>query len=207
MFTGIVQKVVPVHGVEHRDGYVRLTLETGNLTADLPPGGSLAVNGVCLTATDSPATSGVFSAHVMEETLARTNLGGLQAGSRVNVERCLAVSDRLDGHIVQGHVDGVGEVLSITELSGSRILRVSVPAHLAPLMATKGSIALNGVSLTLTAVSDATASTQWVEVSLIPATCENTTFGTATVGESVNIEADVVARYTARLNEFGKAHS
>ncbi|MDK8346843.1 riboflavin synthase [Brevibacterium sp. UMB1308A] len=207
MFTGIVQKVVPVHAVERRDGFARIVLDTGELTADLPPGGSLAVNGVCLTETESPASAGRFTAHVMEETLRLTNLGALGAGSFVNVERSLAVTDRLDGHIVQGHVDAVGEVLAVTELAGSRIVRVSVPEHLAPLMAVKGSVALNGVSLTITAVSDAnpqagTAPTHWVEVSLIPATCENTTFGTTRVGDLVNIEADVVARYTARLNQF-----
>ena len=108
----------------------------------------------------------------------------------------------------QGHVDAVGEVLTVTELAGSRIVRVSVPEHLAPLMAVKGSVALNGVSLTLIAVSDAdtrtnTESAHWVEVSLIPATCANTTFGTVRVGDLVNVEADVVARYTARLNQFG----
>lgn len=208
MFTGIVQKVVPVHAIEHRDGYARIVLDTGELTADLPPGSSLAVNGVCLTETESPASAGRFTAHVMEETLRLTNLGDLNAGSFVNVERCLAVTDRLDGHIVQGHVDAVGEVLTVTELAGSRIVRVSVPEHLAPLMAVKGSVALNGVSLTLIAVSDAdtrtnTESAHWVEVSLIPATCANTTFGTVRVGDLVNVEADVVARYTARLNQFG----
>lgn len=207
MFTGIVQKVAPVQALEHRDSYARIVLDTGELTADLPPGGSLAVNGVCLTETESPASAGRFTAHVMEETLRLTNLGALDAGSFVNVERCLAVTDRLDGHIVQGHVDAVGEVLTVTELAGSRIVRVSVPERLAPLMAVKGSVALNGVSLTITAVSVATPGggdgpAHWVEVSLIPATCANTTFGTAQVGDLVNIEADVVARYTARLNQF-----
>lgn len=204
MFTGIVQGTGVVESLERReDGSAQLVLDAGELTRDLPEGGSLAVNGACLTLALGAATgTSRFEADLMGETLARTTLGGLKAGDRVNLERCLAPNSLLDGHIVQGHVDGVGEVLAFAPSDGTTRLRVSVPLELAPLCAVKGSITLDGISLTVTAVSPAEAGDHWLEVGLIPSTLNATRFSTLEVGDHVNIEVDVLARYAARLSEF-----
>lgn len=138
----------------------------------------------------------------MGETLRLTGLGTLGTGDRVNLERCTPASGRFDGHVVQGHVDGRGELLDRTDRPDWSTLRIGIPSELAPLTAIKGSIALNGVSLTLTAVSEPSASSAWVEVGLIPATLTHTTFGELPVGAAVNVEVDVLAKYTARLLSF-----
>lgn len=202
MFTGIVTEQGTVRALElipDRDS-ARLTLEAPASVVGLELGGSLAVNGTCLTA--ARVDRGTVVVDVMGETLRRTTTGRLTPGDTVNLERCLPAGGRFDGHIVQGHVDGTGQVLQIEDLGGWRRVRVSLPPDLAPLLAEKGSIAMDGVSLTVTAVSAAGAAEAWFEVGLIPETLERTTFGTRAVGDPVNLEVDVIARYAARLAAF-----
>lgn len=202
MFTGIVAEQGTVRALElipDRDS-ARLTLEAPASVVGLELGGSLAVNGTCLTA--ARVDGGTVVVDVMGETLRRTTTGRLTPGDTVNLERCLPAGGRFDGHIVQGHVDGTGQVLQIEDLGGWRRVRVSLPPDLAPLLAEKGSIAMDGVSLTVTAVSAAGAAEAWFEVGLIPETLERTTFGTRAVGDPVNLEVDVIARYAARLAAF-----
>lgn len=202
MFTGIVTEQGTVRALElipDRDS-ARLTLEAPASVVGLELGGSLAVNGTCLTA--ARVDRGTVVVDVMGETLRRTTTGRLTPGDTVNLERCLPAGGRFDGHIVQGHVDGTGQVLQIEDLGGWRRVRVSLPPDLAPLLAEKGSIAMDGVSLTVTAVSAAGAAEAWFEVGLIPETLERTTVGTRAVGDPVNLEVDVIARYAARLAAF-----
>jgi riboflavin synthase len=162
---------------------------------ELVLGESVACSGVCLTVVERGG--GVVSFDAVPETLARTTVGGWRAGTAVNLERALALSDRLGGHLVQGHVDAVGRVISrAAEGQGAR-LRIALPAPIAPLVAEKGSIAVDGVSLTVAAVGR-----DWFEVALIPETLARTTLGGAQPGIPVNLEADVVARHVARLREF-----
>ena len=202
MFTGIVSGRCTVLGLQHAahsDSAV-LDLDIPGHAQDFELGGSIAINGVCLTATaiDGPR----ISVDVMGETLRRTTIGALEPGASVNLERCTKAGARLDGHVVQGHVDAVGRVLSREDHGQWVSFRVAVPTQYAPLTAQKGSIALDGISLTLTAVSPAGAETHWVEVGIIPTTLRETTMGTRQVGDEVNIEVDVLAKYVARLNEF-----
>ncbi|MDO4918393.1 3,4-dihydroxy-2-butanone-4-phosphate synthase [Kocuria sp.] len=204
MFTGIVESQATVRRVERlADDAARLHLGAGRLVADLPHGGSLAVNGVCLTAVpaEGPAT-GDFTADVMGETLRLTTLGRLRDGESVNVERCTAAGDRLDGHVVQGHVDGVGTVVSRVRHTGWDTVRVALPAELARYVAVKGSIAVDGVSLTVTAVNAAGREPAWFEVGLIPETLRATTLGTRGPGDAVNLEVDVLAKYAERLASY-----
>jgi riboflavin synthase len=160
-------------------------------------GDSISVSGVCLTVIEMTETS--FSADVMAETLRHSTASGWEIGREVNVERAAAVGDRLGGHIVQGHVDGTAEVLSVTPGDKWSVIRFSLPADVAPLIAHKGSICLDGVSLTVSAVG-----TDWCEVSLIPETLSVTTLGQLSVGDFVNVETDLVARHVQRLMEMGK---
>lgn len=204
MFTGIVEALGTITRLEsHGDDTVTLTLEAPATVLDgLGVGGSLAVSGVCLTAIHEPDTEGEtaqFAAVAMGETLARTSLGDLAVGSRVNLERCTRASDRLDGHIVQGHVDATGTVLEVDDQGSWRRIRVQVPPQLAGQVAEKGSVALDGTSLTITAVSAPGSSEPWLEVALIPETLAATTLGEAVPGTRLNIETDVLAKYTARL--------
>lgn len=207
MFTGIIEGLGTVEAIEHTNDSAEITVDAGDLVADLDLGGSLAVNGVCLTSSrqEDSRRPGLFTAEVMGETLRLTGLGSLEAGDRVNLERCTPASGRFDGHVVQGHVDGRGELIDRTDRPEWSTLRIAIPAELAPLTAVKGSIALNGVSLTLTAVSEPDEPTAWVEVGLIPATLKHTTFGELEIGAAVNIEVDVLAKYTARLLSFRMA--
>lgn len=221
MFTGIVEELGTVEAIDHLDDSAVITIDAKGLVDDLGLGGSLAVNGVCLTSvrdeSSSPQDSGApgespgaftaevqgpFTAEVMGETLRLTALGALRIGDRVNLERCTPASGRFDGHVVQGHVDGCGELLSRDDFAEWSTLRIGIPNSLAPYTATKGSIALNGVSLTLTAVSEPSEASAWVEVGLIPATLTHTTFGDLSPGDPVNVEVDVLAKYTARLLSF-----
>ena len=190
MFTGLVQDKAKVAAVERGGGGLRLTVETA--VAPIARGDSVAINGVCLTAVET--ADGGFSADVMEETLRRSALESLAEGDAVNVEPALRASDRLGGHIVQGHVDGVGEVTEAREEGIARVMRVAAPEALLRYVAEKGSIAVDGVSLTVSAVGDG-----WFEVSLIPETLERTTLGEAAPGRSVNLEVDLVAKYVERL--------
>ncbi len=204
MFTGIISAKGTVTGLEKgADDTARLTLEApAPLLDGLALGGSLAVNGVCLTAIETPETQGEaarFTAIAMGETLARTSLGDLAVGSRVNLERCTEVGVRLDGHIVQGHVDGVGAVTRIDDEGTWRRMHIEIPENLEEQVAEKGSITLDGVSLTVTDVNQPGEKPAFVEVALIPETLEATTLGGASVGTRLNVETDVIAKYTARL--------
>jgi riboflavin synthase len=185
MFTGLVQQLGTVESL--RVGRMEIA---GAL--ELEPGDSVAVNGVCLTATDVRPEG--FSVDVMDETLRRSSLGSLEAGSKVNLELALRASDRLGGHIVQGHVDGVGTIESATDEGLARVVRIAAPAELLRYVVEKGSIAVDGVSLTVTEVD-----ADGFSVSLIPETLERTTFGAAQPGSPVNLEVDVVAKYVEKL--------
>lgn len=191
MFTGLIQDVGRIESVESGTEGARLRIAT-TLGAEIAPGDSVAVNGVCLTATTADA--GGFEAEAMNQTLALTSLGGLDAGGRVNLEPAMRASDRLGGHIVQGHVDGVGEVLAVEEDGFARRLRVELAPELARYAIAQGSIALDGVSLTVADLGES-----WVSVSLIPETMERTTLGELEPGCKLNVECDVVAKYVERL--------
>jgi riboflavin synthase len=187
MFTGLVAGTGTIRSLS--DG--RLEVETP-LAAELTPGDSIAVNGVCLTALDP--TSDGFRADVMPETLRRTSLGPLGSGDPVNLELPLRASDRLGGHFVQGHADGTGTVESLREEGFARVVRIAAPPELLRYVVEKGSIAVDGVSLTVSAVDE-----EAFEVSLIPETLERTTLGAAAPGRTVNLEVDVLAKYLEKL--------
>src|SRR5665811_453329 len=182
MFTGLIQDVGTVESVDSGAAGARIRIAT-SLGSEISPGDSVAVNGACLTATDA-----------MNQTLELTALDGLEPGSRVNLEPAMRASDRLGGHIVQGHVDGVGEVRSVEEDGFAERLRVALGPELLRYAIPQGSIALNGVSLTIAALGE-----DWLEVSLIPETLERTDLGGAEPGRKLNVECDVVARYVERL--------
>lgn len=171
----------------------RLTIRGPVVTADAGHGDSIAVNGVCLTVVEV-LPGGQFTADVMGETLNRSSLGGLEVGSPVNLERAAAVNSRLGGHIVQGHVDATGRILARTPAEGWEVVRIELPAALARYVVEKGSITVDGISLTVSALGEG-----WFEVSLIPTTRELTTLGRAPVGTAVNLEVDVIAKYVERL--------
>jgi riboflavin synthase len=195
MFTGIVAELGEVVAVEHRGDAAKLTIRGS--TEGVAPGESIAVNGVCLTVTgivdSNPET---FTADVMGETLARSGLGVLTPGAQVNLERSVRLADRLGGHLVQGHVDATGTVLSREPAAHWDRVRISVPGTLARYVVEKGSIAVDGVSLTVSALSDAEG---WFEISLIPETLKHTTLGARQPGDTVNLEVDVIAKYVERL--------
>ncbi|MCY0904347.1 riboflavin synthase [Arthrobacter sp. H14-L1] len=207
MFTGIIAEQGRVESLQQAadGGSATLVLRAGPSLEGLGHGGSIAVNGVCLTAT--AIGGGVISVDVMGETLTRTTTGQLRAGDSVNLERCVPAGGRLDGHVVQGHVDGVGTLAEREDLGAWERLRFEVPAALARYIAEKGSIAVDGVSLTVSAVSDATQASPWFEVGLIPTTLAETGLGAKQTGSAVNLEVDVLAKYTERLLAFGpRAH-
>jgi riboflavin synthase len=191
MFTGLIQDVGRIESIDGGAEGARLRIAT-MLGAEISPGDSVAVNGVCLTA--ATADAGGFEAEAMNQTLALTSLGGLDAGSRVNLEPAMRASDRLGGHIVQGHVDGVGEVVEAEADGFARRLHVELAPELARYAIAQGSITLDGVSLTIADLGES-----WVSVSLIPETMERTTLGEAEPGRKLNVECDVVARYVERL--------
>jgi riboflavin synthase len=191
VFTGLIQEVGTIEAVvSGRDGS-RLRIATG-LGGDIAVGDSIAVNGVCLTATVANARS--FEAEVMNQTLGASALSALEDGASVNLELAMKASDRLGGHIVQGHVDGVGEVVAVEEDGFARRVRVQLGQELIRYAVAKGSIALDGVSLTVAELGD-----DWVGVSLVPETLERTNLGEAAPGRRVNVECDVVAKYVERL--------
>ena len=194
MFTGIVEEVGEVVAVEDLGTDSRLVLRGPIVVAGTVHGASIAVDGVCLTVTAADEAAGTFAADVMPETLRLTTLGGLRPGSRVNLERAARADGRLDGHIVQGHVDGVGHLVSRTPGPRWDDLVLAAPADLLRYVATKGSIAVNGTSLTVTHVSD-----EGFGVSLIPTTLEVTNLGRLEPGDRVNLEVDVIAKYVERL--------
>jgi len=190
VFTGLVQDLGAVEAIDRNGGGVRLTIETR--VGDIAQGDSISVNGVCLTAVET--TGRGFSADVMDETLRRSSLGALGEGDRVNVEPALQASARLGGHIVQGHVDGLGEVEAVREEGFARVVRIAAASDLLRYVVEKGSIAVDGVSLTVSTIDE-----QAFEVSLIPETLERTTLGEAATGQKVNLEVDVVAKYVEKL--------
>ncbi len=193
MFTGIIEGLGSLAATEHRGGDIRLTVATGTLPfAQVQLGESIAVNGVCLTVIAFDADS--FQADASNETLALTTLGGLVPGAPVNLERAMRPTDRLGGHLVSGHVDGMGQVLDIREDARAQRWRFSAPAALLRYVARKGSICVDGVSLTVNEVDDA-----GFEVALIPHTVSHTAFAQTRVGDAVNLEIDLVARYVERL--------
>jgi riboflavin synthase len=193
MFTGIVLTKGSISNVERRGGDVRLRIEAGDLDmSDVALGDSVCVSGVCLTAIDPDAKG--FFADVSVETLSRTTLGDLVAGDAVNLEKSLRLSDRLGGHLVSGHVDALGRVVSVEPDARSQRWRFEIPAQLAKYVAAKGSICIDGVSLT---VNDVDATT--FGVNLIPHTIAVTTFAVKKTGDAVNIEVDLIARYVERL--------
>jgi riboflavin synthase len=189
MFTGLVADLGTVTAVDAGEDGARLTVAT---TLELREGDSVAVNGVCLTATSAPG--GAFTADVMQETLRRSSLGALTTGSRVNLELPLRAADRLGGHFVQGHVDGLGTVWDVREEGFSHVVTIGAPPEIMRYVIEKGSIAVDGVSLTVSGLGD-----DWFQVSLIPETLERTILGAATTGTPVNLEADVLAKYIERL--------
>jgi riboflavin synthase len=192
MFTGIVEELGVVVGLDAGPRSARITVQGPRVTQHAARGDSIAVNGICLTVVDRPAPDS-FTADVMLETLNRTSLAGLHAGTRVNLERPVAVDGRLGGHVVQGHVDGVGTVVDREPGENWELVRIAVPASLARYVVEKGSIAVEGVSLTVSAVDE-----EAFEVSLIPETLERTTLGAAAPGRTVNLEVDVLAKYVEK---------
>lgn len=191
MFTGLIQDVGTVESVARGDDGARLRVST-RLGAELALGDSIAVNGCCLTATAADATG--FETEAMNQTLQVTALGAVERGSRVNLELAMRADDRLGGHIVQGHVDGLGTVLASDDDGFARRVRVELPPQLLRYVVDKGSITLSGVSLTVAEMGDA-----WAEVSLIPETLERTNLGEAGAGSKLNVECDIVAKYVERL--------
>ncbi|HUN78527.1 MAG TPA: riboflavin synthase [Solirubrobacteraceae bacterium] len=224
MFTGLIQDLGRLEAIERVDDGATLRIATA-LAGELQLGDSIAVNGVCLTATRVRVSSvqdealsmgavgateeleavvglqaaGELEAHAIAETLRRSTLGGLAAGDRVNLELALRADGRLGGHIVQGHVDGVGRVVEVREEGSSRVLGIDLPNELLPLVVEKGSIAIDGVSLTVSGLRE-----RGIEVSLIPETLQRTTLGEAAVGRGVNVESDILARHVARLLDYAE---
>lgn len=194
MFTGIVEELGRVAAIEKQGDAVRLTIEGPLVASDLHRGDSISVCGTCLTAVELDATG--FTADVMQETLNRTSLGHVAVGDPVNLERAMTAATRFGGHVVQGHVDGVGTVISREPSENWEWLRVEIPAELMKYVVLKGSITIDGVSLTVNEVGE-----NWVGLSLIPETLRLTTLGTKAVGSVVNIEADVMAKHIERLLE------
>ena len=190
MFTGIVAELGEVESIDSGADGARIRVRTA-LASELGEGDSISVNGACLTA--AAADQSGFEADVMQQTLSLTTLGSLAEGAPVNLELALRASDRLGGHIVQGHVDGTGTIASVEEDGFSRRLRIELPEELLGYVVEHGSIAIDGVSLTVSGLGE-----DWVEVSLIPETLERTTLGGARAGDSVNVECDVLARYVRR---------
>ena len=193
MFTGLIQDVGNVESIERSGDGAKLRISTP-LFSGLTEGDSIAVNGCCLTATATATADGQFETEAMNQTLSVTALGGIEQGSRVNLELAMQATDRFGGHIVQGHVDGVGAVVSVEDDGFARRLRVELPTQLLRYVVDKGSITLHGVSLTVADLGDS-----WAEVSLIPETLERTNLGEAEPGSKLNVECDIVAKYVERL--------
>jgi riboflavin synthase len=191
MFTGLVEDIGSIESLDSGEDGARLRIAT-RLGAEVATGDSVSVNGVCLTAT--AVDSAGFETEAMNQTLEVTALGDLETGGRVNLELAMKASDRLGGHIVQGHADGVAEVLSVEDDGFARRLRVGLSPGLIRYVVEKGSIGLNGVSLTVSALGEG-----WAEASLIPETLERTNLGGVAIGERLNVECDVVAKYVERL--------
>ena len=207
MFTGIVEDLGEVEAVEHSGDSARVFIRSDKVTHGTRPGDSIAVNGVCLTVTgllsglpaaegtpDAPGATRGFTADVMGETLARSSLAGVVPGTKVNLERSVRLEDRLGGHLVQGHVDGTAAIIRRQPQEHWEVVRIGLPPGLASYVVHKGSIAVDGISLTVSGMGD-----DWFEVSLIPETLKRTTLGAKQPGETVNLEVDVIAKYVQKL--------
>jgi len=214
LFTGIVEDLGEVEVVEHLGDFARIHVRSAVVTQDARPGDSICVNGVCLTVTSligsrpalagppppaSPSAPLGFTADMMGETLARTSLKSAVPGTKVNLERSVRLEDRLGGHLVQGHVDGTATVVSRDPQEHWEVVRIGLPAELARYVVHKGSITVDGISLTVSNLSPADAAPAWFEVSLIPETLKRTTLGEKQPGAEVNLEVDVVAKYVEKL--------
>lgn len=195
MFTGLVEELGEVVSVESAGDSLRLSVRGPTVVADVRPGDSISVNGCCLTVVES--TDEAFVADVMRESVDRTSLGSLHAGVAVNLERAVTAQTRLGGHLVQGHVDGTGQIVRREHSEHWDVISILLPRHLARYVAIKGSITVDGVSLTVSGLDDGPEPT--FDVSLIPTTLERTTLGRARMGDRVNLEVDVVAKYVERL--------
>lgn len=202
MFTGIVEELGEIVAKEELVDAARFTVRGPLVTSDAGHGDSIAVNGVCLTVVDVLA-DGSFTADVMQETLNRSSLAKLDVGCRVNLERAAALNSRLGGHLVQGHVDGTGHVISRSPSENWEVVRIALPDSISRYVVEKGSITVDGVSLTVSALGG-DRGFEYFEISLIPTTLELTTLGTAVVGTPVNLEVDVIAKYVERLHSAGR---
>lgn len=198
VFTGIIEELGHVRSIEQRGENAYITIEAHAVTEDTKHGDSIAVNGVCLTALDINRDS--FAADVSRETLDRSTLGHLQTGAAVNLERAVTPITRLGGHIVQGHVDARGKLLSVTDHAGSWAVRIEYPNEIARYLVFKGSVAVEGISLTIAALTD-----DYFEVAIIPKTWEVTNFSQLRPGDEVNLEADMIAKYVERILRFAES--
>ncbi|KAA9246844.1 riboflavin synthase [Corynebacterium amycolatum] len=194
MFTGIVEELGEIREIHREADSITLTIRATTVLDDVHHGDSIAVNGVCLTVVEFG--DDFFTADLMQETLDRSSLGQVEVGSKVNLERATAVGQRLGGHIVQGHIDGTGEVISRTPGERWEVVRISLPEQLSKYVVEKGSIAVDGTSLTVSAVGEG-----FFEVSLIPTTLTDSVIGSTTVGTKVNLEVDVLAKYVEKMLE------
>ncbi len=194
MFTGIVEELGEIREIHREADSITLTIRATTVLDDVHHGDSIAVNGVCLTVVEFG--DDFFTTDLMQETLVRSSLGQVEVGSKVNLERATAVGQRLGGHIVQGHVDGTGEVISRTPGERWEVVRISLPEHLSKYVVEKGSIAVDGTSLTVSAVGEG-----FFEVSLIPTTLTDSVIGSTAVGTKVNLEVDVLAKYVEKMLE------
>lgn len=205
MFTGLIEEIGEIVAVEAVGDSLRLTVKGPAVTADAAHGDSIQVSGVCLTVIEQGTTAdgaGTFTADVMEQSIRMSTLGALAPGDRVNLERAARVDSRLGGHIVQGHVDGTAELISVTPHDNWKTLRFALDPALAPLLVDKGSATLSGVSLTVSAISPTGETAPWFEVSLIPETLTATTLGALAPGDRVNLETDILARHVQRMLQF-----
>ena len=198
MFTGIIEELGQVRSVEARGENARIVIEAHTVTEDTKHGDSIAVNGVCLTALDVQPDS--FAADVSRETLDRSTLGRLKSGAPVNLERAVTPATRLGGHIVQGHVDARGTFVSATDHGGSWTVRIAYPPEIARYLVFKGSVAVEGISLTIADLTD-----DYFEIAIIPKTWEVTNFSHLHPGDDVNLEVDVIAKYVERILTVGRA--
>jgi len=195
MFTGIIEELGQIVSIDRLEQGKRLIVSGNIVTGDLQNGESVAVNGVCLTALD--VTPDSFAADVSPETLSRTTLGDLSVGSRVNLERAVTPSSRLGGHIVQGHVDGRGTFIGADDQGDFRTVRIGFPLEIAKYLVFKGSVAVEGISLTIASLAD-----NYLEIAVIPKTWEATNLSTLNTGDAVNLEVDMIAKYVERLLAF-----
>lgn len=196
MFTGIIEELGRVAAVDHGVAGARITIEASLVTSDAGSGDSISVNGVCLTVVD--VSAGSFCADVSPETLDRTTLGAVEAGARVNLERAVTPSTRLGGHIVQGHVDGRGTFISAIDEGDFRTVRIGFPPEMRRYFVFKGSVTVEGISLTIAAILDS-----HFDIAIIPKTWEMTNLSTLKNGDPVNLEADVIAKYVENIVRYG----